>query len=69
MNINHGGMGRNTRDVGLSSHGAAGKGDAPRDVDKQTFDENYDEIDWTESRPSTKKRIIKVNDGRTITVY
>lgn len=67
FNVGHGGS-RNTRDVGLSSHGGAGKGDAPRDVDKRTFDDNYDDIDWTVSKPS-KKRTIKVNDGRTITVY
>lgn len=54
--ITHGGKGRNTRDVGLESHGA-GKGDAPRNVGP-AFSRNFDEIDWRrdESRPASEQR-------------
>lgn len=44
---------------------SAGKGDKPRPVDKKTFDENYDTIQWV----NEKKVGILVKNKKGKTTY
>jgi hypothetical protein len=45
---------------------SAGKGDKPRPVDKKTFDNNFDQIDW-KKKESTKD--CKIFKGKKIYKY
>lgn len=36
-----------------------GKGDSPRSVDRERYEKNYEEIDW--SRPSVSKPVKKLD--------
>jgi hypothetical protein len=70
MQINHGmsGKGRNTHDVGLHSHGA-GKGDAPRPVDKKVYGDNFDEITWGPGVTSSRIKTVRKTDNKLIVRY
>ena len=72
MNINmmpkKGGAARNTRSLFTGAHGA-GKGDKPREMDRQTFEKNYDQIDWRETKAVRCVKILNKVGKRTIIQY
>jgi hypothetical protein len=62
------GHARNTRSLFNGAHDA-GKGDVPRDVDREKFESNYEEIRWTDEHGTSRvKRIIKL-PRKTVYIY
>lgn len=46
---------------------SAGKGDKPRPVDKKTFDQNFDQIQWENKK--SKAVDVKIKKGKTTYRY
>ena len=38
---------------------SAGKGDTPRKVDKNKYDKNFDEIDWSKHKKTEEVKVKK----------
>lgn len=65
----HGKAGHITNSRGLFDAHGAGKGDTPRELDKKTFDINFETINWTDAGGTTRKKHVVKIGKRTIIHY